>query len=146
MTDRVISISRDIAAPPETIFDLLADPRKHQLFDGSDMVQGAKASGPDRLSKGATFGMDMKLGPIPYPITNRVVEFEENRRIAWRHLGGHVWRYELEPLEGGGTRVTESFDWRPAKLPWLYPLVGYDKAHVGNITRTLERLEAVVTR
>ena len=31
---------------------------------------------------GSTFGMSMKVG-IPYSMTNTVVEFEENRRIAW---------------------------------------------------------------
>ena len=27
-----------------------------------------------------------------------MVEFEEGRRIAWRHFAGHIWRYILEPL------------------------------------------------
>jgi len=41
---------------------------------------------------------------------NRVVEFEENRRIAWHHFAQFVWRYELEEVEGG-TMVTESFNY-----------------------------------
>ncbi|MFC7766609.1 SRPBCC family protein [Leucobacter soli] len=48
---------------------------------------------------------------------NRVVEFEEGRRIAWlptppgEDPPGHLWRWELEPLDGGGTRVRHSYDW-----------------------------------
>ena len=51
----------------------------------------------------------MKLG-ITYSMESTVVEFEENRRIAWQTRGsgrigsfvsGQIWRYELEPVEGG---------------------------------------------
>ena len=108
-SDRIISESIDIAAPPETVFAILADPHQHPRIDGSGTVQ-ATIKGPERLSKGAHFGVDMKLFGLPYKIRNTVVEFEDNRRIAWRHFGGHRWRYELEPT-AGGTRVTESFDY-----------------------------------
>ena len=105
----VISGSIDIDAPPETVFDILADPRQHGRIDGSGSVQKL-LEGPDRLSKGARFGMDMKLFGLPYRIRNTVVEFEADRLIAWRHFGGHRWRYVLE-RRGEGTRVTESFDY-----------------------------------
>ena len=105
----MVSASRVIAASPEAIFDLLADPDQHHVIDGSGTVQAARSGNPTRLTLGAKFGMDMKMG-VPYKITNEVVELEENRRIAWRHFGHHIWRYELEPVEGG-TKVTESFDW-----------------------------------
>ena len=68
-------------------------------------------NGPARLEKGDRFGVDMKLFGLPYKITNIVVEHEPDRRIAWRHFGGHRWRYELEPTPDGGTRVTETFDY-----------------------------------
>ncbi|MGA8846232.1 MAG: hypothetical protein WB471_06420, partial [Nocardioides sp.] len=32
------------------------------------------------------------------------------RRIAWRHMSPHVWRYELTPTADGGTTVTETWD------------------------------------
>ena len=80
-------------------------------------MRGVKAGVPERLSLGATFGMSMHMG-MGYSMVNTVIEFEENRRIAWqatlagfggRFLGGRIWRYELEPVEGG-TRVRESWD------------------------------------
>jgi len=41
-----------IRASPEAIFDVLADPSKHSLIDGSGMLQGAKEAGGPRLSLG----------------------------------------------------------------------------------------------
>ena len=144
MSDRVVSISREIDAPAERIFELLIDPARHGEIDGSGMVQNMR-SGAGKLTLGAKFGMDMKIGPIPYRISNTVVEFEENRRIAWAHFGKHRWRYILEPLDGGArTNVTEEFDWSTSTFPKGIELMGYPTKHVGNIERTLERLAQVV--
>ena len=145
-TDKIVSGTRTINAPAAAIFDLLADPSRHAEIDGSDMVQGARPSGPDRLSQGAKFGMDMKIfGLVPYRISNKVVEFVENERIAWSHFGNHIWRYELEAIDESTTKVTESFEWGTARFPPMYEWVGYPEQHKGNIAATLERLQAVVT-
>ena len=140
---RVVSAQREIAAPAAAIFDLLADPASHHRFDGSGTVVAGDGSNPERLTLGARFGMRMRLG-IPYRITNEVVEFEQDRRIAWRHLGHHIWRYELEPRPDGGTLVTESFDWASARFPPFYEWAGYPARHRVNMARTLERLAAIV--
>jgi len=103
-----ISVSRVIDAPAQAIFDLLADPKMHPVIDGGGTVQSPRGDNPERLSLGAKFGMNMKLG-ARYPILNTVVEFEDGKRIAWCHPARNIWRYELEPVEGG-TRVTETFD------------------------------------
>lgn len=136
-----VSTSRLISAPAEKIFDLLADPTRHREFDGSGSVQQARGGAPTRLSLGAKFGMDMKIG-FKYRITNEVVEFEENRCIAWRHFGRHVWRYELEPTEAG-TKVTETFDWSNARSRKFIELMGYPKKNLAAIEATLERLASV---
>ena len=70
----VVSVERVIDAPPEAIFALLADPRRHRDFDGSGTVGDAKDL-PDRLRLGSTFGMSMKQG-VSYSMVNEVVEFE----------------------------------------------------------------------
>jgi hypothetical protein len=85
----------------------------------------------------------MKMGPVPYRVTNTVVEYDENRLIAWQHFGKHRWRYELEPVDGG-TRVTETFDYSTAAWPKGIELMGYPAKHCANIDATLERLAAVV--
>ena len=112
----ITSAERIIPAAPEAIFELLADPSRHKDFDGSGTVGEVKGGG-QRLALGSTFGMAMKMG-VPYSLASTVVELEENRRIAWqtrgpgpigKRVGGRIWRYELEPVEGG-TRVRESRD------------------------------------
>jgi hypothetical protein len=137
-----VSVSRTIDAPAQKIFDLLADPEMHAVLDGSGTVKGARSGNPDRLSLGAKFGMDMRIG-VPYRIRNTVVEFEEGKRIAWRHAGRHVWRYELEPINGH-TKVTETFDWSRA-LTWLLGPLVYRRTHPPMMRATLERLERHVT-
>ena len=145
----VESVERVIPAPPEKIFDLLADPRRHRDIDGSGSVREAKDS-PDRLSLGATFGMSMKMG-IPYSMLNTVIEFDDNRRIAWqtrgpgrigRMFGGRIWRYELEPVEGG-TRVRETWDISQERTKAMAkPARGKTRK---NMEQTLARIEELVT-
>lgn len=142
--DKVVSVSREIAATPEAIFALLADPASHHRFDGSDTVLSGDDDNPDRLHLGARFGMRMRI-VVPYHMNNEVVAFEEGRTIAWRHFGHHVWRYDLEPTDNEATVVTESFNWGVARFPPFYEWVGYPERHRTNIERTLERLEAAVT-
>ena len=118
----VETVERTIPAPPESIFALLAHPSRHRDIDGSGTVHEAK-NNPERLALGAEFGMAMKRG-VPYSTHNVVIEFDENRRIAWQHstsgamgtvLGpGAIWRYELEPADGG-TRVRETWDFSPVR-------------------------------
>ena len=137
---KVIQATRVVKATPQQIFDLLADPRKHSLIDGSGSVQKARLNAPGRLSLGAKFGMDMKIG-LPYRITNEVVEFDEPKQIGWRHFGGHIWRYVLEPVDGG-TQVTEQFDWTHNKSPLMLKVMGAFDKNKKAIEATLERLAA----
>ena len=137
---RSVSRSVVVQAPAQEVFDLLADPARHAEFDGSGTVKG-RLRGSERLRLGARFGMRMRL-VVPYVIGNTVVEFEEGRRIAWRHLGRHVWRYELEPV-AGGTRVTETFDWAPALAPRVLELAGVPAINTRSIEATLPRLKAL---
>jgi hypothetical protein len=113
---KLVSVSQFVPAAAHDIFDLIATPERHPEIDGSGTVRG-ELSGPKRLSLGAKFGMSMRM-IVPYRITNTVVEFEEGKRIGWRHFGGHVWRYLLTPVEGG-TLVTEQFDYSTNKANWF---------------------------
>lgn len=141
MTGAVISESIVVDAPPSVVFAILADPRQHARIDGSGTVQ-ALLEGPERLSQGATFGVRMRLG-APYTIKNTVVEFDEDRRIAWRHFAGHRWRYELEPV-GDGTRVTESFDYSryPTLAAKVLELASFPARNRQGIRDTLPKLKA----
>ncbi len=142
--DRVVRRSIVVDAPPQTVFDLLADPRRHGEIDGSGTIRSADVDAPERLETGARFGMKMKFG-VPYPITNTVVEFVEGERIAWRHLGHHIWRYVLEPVDDGlRTKVVEEFDWRTALVPPALELARIPRRNTASIEATLRRLADVV--
>ena len=143
MSAYLVSESKVIAADPQVLFDIVADPAMHPRIDGSGTVRESRADGAERLSLGARFGMDMKLG-APYKITNTVVEFDEPTRIAWRHFNGHVWRYLFEPVDGG-TRVTEQWDARPAKNRLFLRLSGFPARNRRGIVATLDRLAELAT-
>jgi uncharacterized protein YndB with AHSA1/START domain len=149
----VLTVERMIQASPEVIFDVLADPAKHPLIDGSGMLQGAREEAPQRLALGMTFGMSMKLG-VPYSTVSTVVEFEENRLIAWktgpkgkleRFVAGRIWRYELEPRDSG-TLVRESWDITTDHQRFLLKLGGIWSGKTRrDMELTLARLDTLVT-
>lgn len=141
---KVISRSRFVPARAQDIFDLLADPRQHHLIDGSGSVRGARIDAPGRLDLGAKFSMHMRIG-LPYRITNEVVEFDEPRRIGWRHFGGHVWRYLIDEVDGG-SQVTEEFDWTHNRSPLMLRLMNATVKNTASIEATLDRLVLHFTR
>jgi uncharacterized protein YndB with AHSA1/START domain len=137
-----VSASTVVAAPPAAVFDILADPRRHPEIDGSGTVTGS-VSGPDRLELGSTFGMDMKQG-ASYQTKNTVVEFEEGRRIAWRHFSPHVWRYELAAQDDGTTEVTETWDLSQVPAPVrLFLSLAFKARTRRGIEQTLVKLKAL---
>ncbi len=132
--------TRTIPASAADIFELLARPAQHAVIDGSGTVRHVQDKTPERLSPHARFGIQMHWG-LPYKILNEVVEFEEGRRIGWRHFGGHVWRYLLTPVDAGTTTVTEQFDPTGSRSPWVLTLMGANRRNQQSMERTLERLE-----
>ena len=153
MQGNVLTVERMIRATPEVIFDVLADPAKHSLFDGSGMLQGATGVGSQRLSLGTTFGMSMKLG-IRYSTVSTVVEFEENRLIAWQtgpkgrlepYVAGRIWRYVLE-ARGDSTMVRESWDITTDHQRFLLQLgnIYWNKTR-RDMELSLARLDTLVT-
>lgn len=141
MTERVqaISVERVVPADPNEVFDLLTDPAMHSVLDGSGTVRRSVGSAPERLRLGSKFSMEMRFGPLPYRITNRVVEFEANRLIAWCHPGRHRWRWELEAADGG-TLVRETFDWSTALSPAALERLGFPQRNLDGMEKTLTRL------
>jgi len=137
-----------IAAPAERIFALLTDPAQHPLIDGTGSVLAVQDGGPERLTLGSNFGMDMKIG-APYKVLNTVVEYDHNRLIAWRHFYGHRWRWRLRALEdgpdGARTEVTETFDWSTARWPLLLTLSPFPRRNQRGIGMSLARLAHIVT-
>ena len=136
---KIKSASIIINAPVTKIFNVVANPMMHSVIDGSNSVRSV-IKGPTRLALGSKFGMNMEIG-IKYRITNTVVEFEENKLIAWRHLGRWIWRYEFKEISPTQTVVTESFD--GTKTPfnvWLKARKAYPYTQKA-VAKTLVRLK-----
>jgi uncharacterized protein YndB with AHSA1/START domain len=152
MDGDVVSVERTIDAPAAAIFALLADASKHAAIDGSGTVKGPTGT-PEPLRLGSTFGMSMRLG-VPYRMVNHVVEFEQDRRIAWqprmggplsRIVGGRIWRYVLEPQgDGSSTKVTESWDVSQDTLRALLKRGPAPEKTRENMTKTLARIAEVL--
>ena len=149
-TKDAVTVERIIPALPAAIFALLTDPSRHRDIDGSGTVRDVKGDS-SRLALGSVFGMSMKLG-IPYSMVSTVVEYEEDRLLAWqtrgpgrigKHVGGRIWRYELEPVDGA-TRVRETWD-ITHESAITKPIVrkGANDARK-NMAATLERIEGLV--
>jgi uncharacterized protein YndB with AHSA1/START domain len=110
---RIVSASREIAAPAAEIFELIADPSQQPRWDGNDNL--SQASSEQRVNAaGDVFTMTHTTGNVR---ENHVIEFVEGHRIAWRPnepgqpAPGHLWRWELEPIDASRTRVTHTYDW-----------------------------------
>ena len=150
MLDNGVSVERFVKAPPSAVFALLADPSRHREIDGSGTLRDADG-GSTRLALGDVFGMRMQAGPAPYRMLNEVVEFEDDRRIAWqarpdkawaaKAIGGRIWRYELEARDGG-TLVRETWDISQERLPALvWGLRGLTRL---SMNRTMDRIAEIV--
>ena len=152
MQGNTVSVERLIKAPAREIFALLADAGRHSSFDGSGTVDHASAQSIP-LELGTKFSMRMRGRPetlfMPYTMSNKVVEFEPDRRFAWQPttfgglVGGRIWRYELTPTEDA-TLVRETWDVsKDRQRPYLK--MGSMPRHAEDgMAATLARIAALV--
>lgn len=152
MDGDVVSVERVIPGSPGQVFELISDASKHAALDGSGTVRHVRGPSSQPLKLGSVFGMSMKVG-LPYTTVNEVVEYEENRLIAWqtrgggalKHvIGGRVWRYELQPVRGG-TLVRQSWDISHDKMRLAFRRFSFPAMTEKVMTRSLERIERLVT-
>lgn len=143
---RVASAIRDISASTERIFELIADPAQQPRWDGNDNLVEA-ADGQRVRALGEVFVMTTTRGNVR---ENHVVEFEEGRRIAWkpaepgREPPGHLWRWELEPIDSSRTRVTHTYDWTRLTDEKRFPRARATTAD--KLRASLDRLAALAER
>ncbi|SKX87308.1 TetR family transcriptional regulator [Mycobacteroides abscessus subsp. bolletii] len=136
---RVVSASREVQAPAAAIFELIADPARQHEWDGNENLAAA-ATGQRAHAVGDVFVMTLTTGADR---ENHIVEFEEGRLIAWlpsevgKRPPGHLWRWELQPLDDGQTRLTHTYDWTN---------LTDEKRLVRARNTTSERLQASVDR
>jgi hypothetical protein len=115
-----LSTQRAIAADPATIFEILTSPSGHVAIDASGMLMSAEGDPVTGVGDRFDVHMDREsLNDYPlgeYTVTVVITRYERNRAVEWSIDGvmqppiGHVYGYELEPIEGG-TMVTSYYDW-----------------------------------
>ncbi|WP_431859821.1 SRPBCC family protein [Micrococcus terreus] len=138
--ERVVQAEREIGAPAELIFELIADPSRQPEWDGNENL--AEASSGQRVrGVGEVFGMTLTNGQER---ENRIVDFEEGRVIAWKPAPageeprGHIWRYDLTPVDADTTLVRHTYDWSG-----LWDETRYERARATreeNLRASLDRL------
>lgn len=111
--EQIVSATRAISASAETIFELIAEPSNQPRWDGNENLASA-APGQRVRQIGDVFKMTLTNGAVR---ENHVVEFIEGSKIAWRPAEpgkqppGHLWRWQLEPINASLTTVTHTYDW-----------------------------------
>lgn len=121
MSTERYAVTRTIAAGPEEVFAVLANPARHHNTEPGDWVRDAVNPAPI-TGLGQIFAMNMYLIQAggDYVTHNLVNVFDQDRAIGWlpgrldsegKHSpGGWSWRYDLA-ANGGNTDVTLTYDW-----------------------------------
>jgi uncharacterized protein YndB with AHSA1/START domain len=144
--DKIVSASRRIPAPAATIFELIADPARQPEWDGNDNLAHA-APGQRVRAVGDVFTTTLTLGADR---ENHVVEFDEGRLIAWRPAPpgeappGHLWRWQLDPVDAAATVVTHTYDYTELNDPERLPRAQATTAD--KLQASIDRLAGLVER
>jgi carbon monoxide dehydrogenase subunit G len=98
----------DVAAAPETIYDIVMDPRR--LADWVTIHQRLEDAPKGSLRAGSELTQKLKLAGRGFTVTWRVVENEPAKRVVWTGRGPVHSRakviYEFSPNGNGGTRFS----------------------------------------
>ena len=143
-------VSIDIDAPPERIYDLVAD--LPGMGRWSPENRGGKWLGTATGAEvGARFRGRNRHGIAFWTTTCRIVAADRGRELAWEVSAGPLpvsrWRYEFTPRPDGGTTVVESTEDRRGRVlrwssPWTIGIGDRRGENMKNMQVTLERLKA----
>lgn len=120
-----VHVQRELDAPPERVFDHLAE---HENLAALFGVQVKRLSdGDDGTRNGAGSRRELKMGPGMPPFEETTTRYERPSLIEYRITKGsplkdHVGIMAFEPTPSGGTR----FDYRirlSSRIPGLAPIV-----------------------
>ena len=133
--DHGVSFSREIAAPAERVWAMVAD--LDRMGEWSPENDGGRWVGSsDGPEVGAVFGGRNHNGWRRWRTKVTVIESDAPRRFAFRlrigSLGGCDWVYDIEPI-GDSCRVTESWvdhrTWVLKKVGWAFSGVADRATH-----------------
>ncbi|MET7675806.1 SRPBCC family protein [Streptomyces seoulensis] len=154
MTTERFEVTRQLAASPSAIFDVLRSPQGHVAIDSSGMLQSAEGDPVNAVGDEFLVHMDREaLGDLPmgrYDVTVIITRYEPDTLLEWTISGTiqppirHLYGYRLTPNESG-TLVTSYYDWsqiddkyRKAGIFPVIPEAGL-RATLGILARTVTR-------
>jgi uncharacterized protein YndB with AHSA1/START domain len=99
--------SIEIDAPPAQVWPVVSDVRR--MPEWSPQVTSTRLrAGFDEVALGAEFTNRNRYGELEWTTHATVVRFEPERELAFRvEENWQVWSFELTPLDGGRTRLTQ---------------------------------------
>ncbi|WP_186627718.1 SRPBCC family protein [Rhodococcus sp. BP22] len=101
---KTLEATIDIDANPEQVWKIVSDLKR--MGEWSPQCKLMKVFGGDVRRGTTTFNINRK-GLLVWPTRSKVVEFEPNKKIAFRVLDNKtIWSYSLTP-NGTGTSVVE---------------------------------------
>jgi len=136
----------DIAAPPEVVWEFVADPRHYLHFMSG--VTRWEVSGERSQGAGARYRMLMRVGSAEVGGLVETVEYDEPRDIAWTSVTGldQRGRWRLRPTGPNRTRVELRLSYGVAGAGitgWLAEHVAAPTVR-GNLRRSLMELRRQV--
>ena len=145
-----ISASVELAAPPETVWELVSDVSR--MSDWSPECRKIVVLGSPKQGVGTKFIGLNRRGWAVWPTTSKVVRFEQGRAVAWRtRESGATWSYEIAPTASGtsltGRRELPSYTIGTKLMaPIIGGAGGHDQELAEGIRTTLERIKAAVEK
>ena len=105
MTRRETSVSIDIAAPPERVWELISDVTLLPRFS-TELQHAQWAEGFDAPALGAQFlGTNRHRAIGEWTTTSHIVEFEPPRVFGWAvgdpEMCAATWQFEADPIPQG---------------------------------------------
>ena len=149
-----IEESIDIDAPPERLYDMVAD--LSRMGEWSPENRGGKwVGGAAGAAEGARFKARNRRGWRRWSTVAHIVTANPPKEVAWesRAFGLKIalWRYRFEPNSNGGTTVTESTEDRRGSImnvvgPAATGVRDREGQNKKNMRATLEQLKKAAER
>jgi ribosome-associated toxin RatA of RatAB toxin-antitoxin module len=124
VTELTLSDSISVAVPPDELYALVSDVTR--MGEWSPICKACWWDEGDGPEVGAWFTGRNETAERTWETRSQVVAADPGRMFAWQVNNGWVhWEYAFEP-EGGGTRLTERWEFRPAGIAGFHERYGSD--------------------